>query len=112
MSNTHFLNPFFIYTHFRENLFKYFAQGEGEKPDGSQMQTVAHLVQDRTRLPVEDVHGLEGFLGKLEGQTAGETSEKEPELPHSDQHGRLQMRRKWCVLALNGQFIFQHNRSR
>lgn len=44
------------------------------------MQLVAHLVQDLTRLPLEDVHGLEGFLGKLGGETAGEMSEKEPRL--------------------------------
>lgn len=49
-------------------MFKYFAQGKGKKPDGSQTQFVAHFIQNLTNFLSEDIDGLKGFLGKLEGK--------------------------------------------
>lgn len=63
-------------------MFKYFAQGKGKKPDGSQTQFVAHFIQNLTNFLSEDIGGLKGFLGKLEGKgKQGYVSEeKKPEL--------------------------------
>lgn len=82
--NTHFLNTFFIDTHFGVNLFKYFAQGKGKKPDGSQTQLVAHFIQDLAGFLAEGVLGLQGLHGELEGREAEMRFwEKEPRLFHS-----------------------------
>lgn len=74
--NTHFLNTFFIDTHFGVNLFKYFAQGKGKKPDGSQTQLVAHFIQYLARFLAEGILGPEGLLGELEGREARMLLEK------------------------------------
>lgn len=62
-------------------MFKYFAQGKGKKPDGSQTQFVAHLIQNLTDFLSEDIDRLKGFLGKLERKgKQGCVFEEKPEL--------------------------------
>lgn len=90
--NTHFLNAFFVDTHFGVDLFKYFAQGKGEKPDGSQAQLVAHFVQDLAHFLAQGLLGPVGLLGDLGGERSGDVFLKEAAMalsPSPDPHGPM-----------------------
>lgn len=62
----HPLNAVFVHTDAPKESFKDLAEGEGKEPNGAELQTLGHLLQDGRRLLLDFFSGPASLSGNLE----------------------------------------------